>query len=363
MNRVIQDLADRLQHTKDLPPILDDIRDRYPNVHTRRNVLYRMREHLIQQGQRHDDYEAAIKDYDQKLMETISGSSDDLKRILTLREFYRCDLKRQLMVQKKIQVDPHTDVCDPRDRDFYVNLRILPPWVDELCLSRDDVRACHEKTGSTLMKKSCNVLRVENVAAIIRKCRAILMDEGSSPELLALALGTCTGRRLVEIFETGSFRDHVLEKYKATFSGQAKDGLRSIVSVRQDKSREYTIPLLASCGVIQKALHRLRTKLPNRRRLTQAVKQHIHPEMTFHDLRRLYALVSYEVFKPHRFSLSGWVAHVLGHTGIFISAYYTCLQVSGFGNLKRSWVQEDETLSNEYTKKNQGRVDHLQHPR
>ena len=336
-------LADTLEATRDPAALLAEVAAAYPNLHSRRNMIYKTRQELLARNLRDDSYADAIRAQDAALTAESSGSTADLRRIVTLRDFCRCDVKRQLMVQKKIATDPHTDVCDPRDRAFYTGLRILPSWVEAFSMSREEAKQCVRKSNDNLMRRSSEVVRIEDVAGLVRRCRDILKTSERTEEL-AVAVGLCTGRRLIEVMKTGSFKEVAGDKYRAIFSGQAKDGLRSIAAVNRNVSREYTIPLLAKRVDVDRALALVRASPPSARRLSRAVQTIVHHDATFHFLRRLYARITFEVFKPHRYSPSAWTALVLGHDAVFISAYYMCIQISGLGNLRRASTREDHEL-------------------
>jgi hypothetical protein len=49
----------------------------------------------------------------------------------------------------------------------------------------------------------------------------------------------------------------------------------------------------------------------------------------------MYALISYEAFKPHSYGCNGWVSKVLGHHSVGMSVHYTTMQVSGVNRIAR----------------------------
>eukprot|EP00952_Eustigmatos_sp_NYUAD-ZCMA_P014516 56499-Eustigmatos_ZCMA.PRE.1 len=49
-------------------------------------------------------------------------------------------------------------------------------------------------------------------------------------------------------------------------------------------------------------------------KLNAFVKANVHREMTFRDLRTLYLVLTWELFKPHRYGINDWGQRVLGHS-------------------------------------------------
>eukprot|EP00952_Eustigmatos_sp_NYUAD-ZCMA_P005571 24248-Eustigmatos_ZCMA.PRE.1 len=72
------------------------------------------------------------------------------------------------------------------------------------------------------------------------------------------------------------------------------------------------------------------------------VKEHIHPELGFHDMRTLYALLTFEACKPHTYGINGWVGKTLGHAGVSMSVHYTRMQVYGINKIRRHYREATE---------------------
>jgi hypothetical protein len=340
----IRRLTEELLQTEDIKDCLEKVRAQYPNVATRKTVLCRIKMLVLDAGVRHPDFERHMNEQYQFLtqLHRSTGSSDDLCRIVALQNFYKCPLKRQLQIQKKLLIDGATDICSGKDRRFYVNLPIVPTWVNELHLTNEESQNVAANQLAGLRKKSNDVVKVENADELIQKCCNILRDNAPDPCELAVALALCTGRRMVEIFCKGTFEPK--DRYTVLFSGRAKAGLTTIKSMNTDHERRICIPVLASSKKIARGIELLRLyagkdineQEVNRKwckKLNVCVKKLIHPGLGFHDLRTMYVLITFEAFKPHKYGLNGWVAKTLDHVGINISVHYTTMQVFGMNKL------------------------------
>jgi hypothetical protein len=125
----------------------------------------------------------------------------------------------------------------------------------------------------------------------------------------------------------------------------------------EDQCRPYNVPTLATASSIVRSMSKLRGNVGpglqqpvdvNQkwcRKLNAYVRENIHAELTFHDLRTLYALLSYEAFKPHCYGLNGWVCQTLGHACLNMSVHYTRMQVFGVERISRTKNEACEDFS------------------
>lgn len=339
MEARLSEIAINLENTMDVDGCMKNLRELYPNVNTLRNIISKIRKILIHRGVRHRDYEALIDAHRERIRH-------DSSRMSVLDSFVACPLERQVHIQKKLRVDPsfcrHTE-----DRQFFRTLPLFPEYIRSLRLSNHEHHEWTLRSQRSILDGSRDVIKIEDVAGIVMAARRTC-KESTDPQRLAVALAILTGRRMVEIMLKGVMDCHSCSRYVVVFRGQAKTGLTSMVSMEKDEDKAYKIPTLGRGKVICEALERLRrlvgetTKTPADvnskwcRKLNDEVKRSVHPGMTFHDLRTLYALSTFEAFKPHRYSLNGWCSQVLGHTGIGMSVHYTRMQVFGFEKISRS---------------------------
>jgi integrase len=204
-----------------------------------------------------------------------------------------------------------------------------------------------EAQAQKMQELSSSVIRVENADEIVAFARKTLKNADAGASELATALAIATGRRMIEIFQKGQFCEIPGQRYEVRFTGQAKAGLQEVASITHNKPLEYSIPVLAPAGNVIRGVARVRglcrsTTMDAKRinsnfcgRLNAFVKSEIHPELGFHDLRTFYALCSFEAFKPHTYSINGWIGKNLGHSGLNMSTSYTRMQVYGINKVRR----------------------------
>lgn len=349
----IQALATKLILDENLDECLGTIRGMYPNLTSRRSALCKLKAAVIAANIRHKDFASTMEQWKDVIREYVvkeNASPESLKRVKDFQNFQACPVKRQLHVQKKIQLGKGTDFFNfPADLEFVAALQIVPQYVRDIHLDDDETRIVQEQQAQKLQQLSSSVLRIENADDIVAFARTTLKHSNVvvHPCELATALAIATGRRMVEIFQKGQFCEIPGQRYELRFTGQAKAGLQEVASITKNKPLEYCIPVLAPAGNIVRGIAKLRgvcksTTMDAKRinsnycgKLNTFVKTKIHPELGFHDLRTFYALCSFEAFKPHTYSINGWICKNLGHSGLNMSTSYTRMQVYGINKLRR----------------------------
>ncbi len=347
----LQSLASKLMLDENLDACLSTIRDMYPNLASRRSALCKLKTSVIAANLRHRDFDRTIsqwKDVVREFMVAENASPESLKRAKDFQNFQACPVKRQLHIQKKIRIGQGKDFFShPADLEFVAALHIVPEYVLKIHLDDDDMRTVMEAQALKQQQLSSSVIRVENADEIVAFARKTLKSGDAQACELATALAIATGRRMIEIFQKGQFCEIPGQPYEVRFTGQAKAGLQEIASITQNKPLEYSIPVMAPAGAVIRGVARLRgicrsTTMDAKRinsnycgRLNTFVKSTIHPELGFHDLRTFYALCSFEAFKPHTYSINGWIGKNLGHSGLNMSTSYTRMQVYGINKVRR----------------------------
>ena len=347
--KCIQALAMTLVMDHNVDDCLSKIRSMYPNLATRRSSICKLKAAVIATNLRHPDYATTMKAWETSIQKSFDASPAQLQRMQEFYHFQGCCLERQLHVQKKIRLGQGQGFfSDARDTEFVACLKLAPDFVHQLHLDAEDTRAIQDQQAEKMKCLSNSVVRIEHVDEMVAQARRILKNvEKEDPCAVAAAIALTTGRRMVEIFQRGQFTEEPRQKYSLFFTGQAKAGLQEIVGITENKPMAYSIPVLANAGNIVRAVAKLRgahktttmdAKQINSvwcRKLNAYVKKHVHEELGFHDLRTVYALVTYECWKPHTYSINGWICKNLGHTSLSMSVSYTRMQVYGFGKLRR----------------------------
>lgn len=239
-----------------------------------------------------------------------------------------------LVQEKKITVKKGVDHL----RTHYPNLLTLRSTVSrfkkelfsrgidgkDAVLTPDEYAMANKIADANLVRKSKDIVEY-NVEPLFRWARYRLASPSPEDVMdLTVAIAAVTGRRMVEVALEGRF-DFVDDGH-VRFSGQAK--------VR-GKTDAYTIPVLAPAkdvinahkvvlkhfeGLTPTQLNGLHSKALNGQLRTRFPAM---TNLTFHGLRMLYALVTFESERPHRYSINAWGMKVLGHADMQQSIYYT----------------------------------------
>lgn len=268
---------------------------------------------------------------------------------------------------------------------YHPVLRKCPKFVPLICpewLHRFQVQSRHTCKA---MKPSDTMIHIPDMDLFVQWL-IYYMEEGvvspsSSFCQTAILLGICTGRRMSEILGTGRFEvvsDHVLQfrgqvKKRARRGGGGAGGGRSDDG---DSDMAYTVPvffpatrLLAKIEWVQQQVmqtlgmtkkcttspqdDRIRNKI--HQKFTGKLNRALHAEFddeliegtdyTFHDLRAIYAFLSYEFCCPRRagsvacpmMPFPKWMTQVLGHAGATSSLHYNRVHVSSISDQVRDY--------------------------
>lgn len=361
--RKVKDLARELVASQDIDAVLARLRDEYPTLTTRRTAFSMLKAAVLDHRPqpRHAEYPAAMQAWRLGIEEDVvatKGAPASLRRLQEFQAFQDCTLKRQLMLQKKFQLGHGLDFfSDPRDAEQATHIPLLPDYVRRIQLSALEVRTIQEDQARKMRQLASDVVRIDDAEAVVLNARRVLRNAPHETELaLATALAVATGRRMFEIFAKGRFLELPGQRYELRFQGQAKAGLQEMVSLQEDKRLEYTIPVLAPAPLVLQGVQALRDKAASEgmhaktvnsrfcRRLNAFVKTAVHETLGFHDLRTMYALLSFEAFKPHTYSINAWVSKCLGHVGLGMSVSYTRMQLYGIRRIQRHAREAAEDL-------------------
>lgn len=349
----IQAMAKILMEEKNADETMDKLRAMYPNLNTLRGSLCKLKAAVLAANVRPPEYHAAMQTWEDDLKAYAAEHLGDAPSLQRMREFYdfqNCSLKRQLHVQKKIALGQGAGFFSfPEDLAKAATLNVAPDYVHRLHLSAEEMRTVQETQAAKLRCLSNTVVRIENADELVAHARRTLKNAAHENLCgVAAAIALVTGRRMVEIFQRGMFTVDPGHKYRLMFTGQAKAGLQEISGIATNTPMAYSIPVLAHAGNVVKAVATLRerggdtpamdAKKVNSvwcRKLNKYVKTHVHEDVGFHDLRTMFALISYEACKPHTYSINAWICNVLGHQGLGMSVHYTRMQVYGVNKLRR----------------------------
>lgn len=265
-----------------------------------------------------------------KLPAKSSDKAALLKGIEAMHRFNELSLTEKNRVQRTSRVKSFTG--HPKTDELLITLRLFPVYIDDLRITPTEKYAQMAKSRGALESKSSNVWEVQ-ASDLLQRARVILVDDKANAFDIAAALAVLCGRRMVEIFKTGTFETVARQPNTALFGGQVKSSNGS--------EHKYNIPLLAPLVQIKKALARLR-ELKSAKEMTNdevnakwcnsansAASRLLQKKSKFHSLRMLYAVISFHATLPHTRSLNYHVSLVLGHSGLGNSLAYTCIHVTG----------------------------------
>jgi hypothetical protein len=347
MPPALKELAEQLKHHRNTPEVLNELRVVYPKLNSFNTAVNKLRAYLITFEEHHPDYEGRMQELEQELIDTykkslgVDGSGGDqavLNSLKFLYEFKGVPLRRQLHIVKKLRIG-HMHTPSPILQDKVEAVPLLPDYIKSLQITPEEQASVKRSMEEAQDLRSTNVLTIDNPDGLVRSLTSVLRKRTSSTEDLCVAIALLTGRRTIEVLRLGSFATIKAYPRYLVFRGQAKTGLTTIASVTSDETRSYVIPVLcdgallvrrirdvqdqvqAQLGTESYANEKVNQKYSNK--LGKAVKRLVHSSFRFHDLRTLYALITFEAFKPHTFSVNAWIKKVLGHAGLGMSTHYT----------------------------------------
>ena len=221
---------------------------------------------------------------------------------------------------------------------WLISAEIVPKNIQAVRLPDDDMLALRKHR----VEIDTDKLRVDMAEVdgdkMINTLVGMLEKPNAKWSELACGLLLATGRRTIEVLQTGDFyleKDMSSDQAAAVFSGQAKNGV----------SDPYVIPLLCSFSLMKSAFDRLRAAIDTKGMSTAQVNStyrgpiatvlsRIEPEVTPHELRGIYAIATYELMEGKKMSLIGYISRVLGHTTAANAAYYQRIKVNLSGPYK-----------------------------
>ena len=355
----IQKCGEELRSHNNTELTLSQLHEMYPKLTSYQSAINKLRAYLIETEEHHPSYSTSIAGIEQELVARYTeslgpdgkapGDERTLHLIKFLMEFKNIPLRRQINILHKIRLGKMS-LGSSEFESRIKSIQLLPDYVSKVVLSTEEQQAAKERTQEALPERRDNVIKLPLPNTQIRKAVTILRSKEEPFENICVALGLLTGRRTIELLSTGSIEAIPGNPYWAYFRGQVKTGLDNITTATEDVERPYLIPLLATFNLVNKKLCEIQAAIKqqfgelavretlNQRisyKLSRAVKELIHSEFRFHDLRTLYAMITFEAFKPHSFGLNGWVGRVLGHVGLNMSVHYTRMQIGPVSPIAR----------------------------
>jgi Telomere resolvase len=318
-------LAAYVQEKHDSEAVLVFLREKYPKSIS--CYLSEVKRELILLGVVHPLY---TEQYAQVLQRVHALTSEvkgiDRDKLLIaeekLKAFNDMSVICKNAVQRKLCTSSYSGV-DFVDDEIRA-ITVLPEFVSSLKLTGKERAAMKFQATKALESKSSESITVQG-SVLIDQCRKTLNNARANPYDLAAALALLTGRRMVELFSTGSFQPVEGNEQACVFAGQ----------VKKEVDIPYQIPLLASINSINDALQRLRAAkacegLDNRavnakytNSCNSAARRLLGKQHHFHTLRGVYAILAHTCTLPHKLSINSFLSKVLGHQSLNTSLHYS----------------------------------------
>lgn len=320
MTKQIVALANDIVHDRrTAADVVEQLRGAYPNPRSFRNMVILLKSTVIGHNIFHEGYADA--------MNAHGDTINDETRRSELVDFSRKTLKEQLLLQKRCRLYDKRVFTDVRDAAFIAGLEIAPAYLKDIKISDEENIHLKQADSQRLTERSQAVIEV-SVTPILEWAREVLVSENASIDEKVIALAIVTGRRMIEIILHGTFEE--VDENSVRFLGQVKAGLV--------EREAFTIPVLASARDVIRAHEDVRSYFGDEitprqvnslhcNRLNVLVRETIHPDFHFHSLRTLYTLTTFELCRPHTFSINAWGQRVLGHTTIHSSCAYTSMRL------------------------------------
>lgn len=330
----IKNQAELLYRTKDTFGVLQRIRDKYA-LSSFPSQMSRVKEEWFKYDDRHEDYR---KMYNRGLKSLVDQQISE-RHIQQFRDFDDDTIKEQL---RKSRLASSGKLTGSRRTDSAIaNIRILPEYMSDYRLTKDDIAKNNARSEKCLEKRAMNCIVVKDGEAILRKCRQIVKDLKEDTFVIAAATAVLCGRRSIEILKIGHFRPCSRGPFSCMFEGAAKK--------RGLGSEKRSIPLLIKFKYLKPSIDHIRSKLPvddltnseiNSKfshKLGDAAKILMTClETRFHDLRAVYGCITHQLFE-NTCSINIWLKKVLMHDNIDTSVFYSRCKVENLNENLGRW--------------------------
>ena len=319
--------AELLKRSSDPFLVLQNLRDKY-TISSFPSQMCRVKDLWFEYGDRHVNYELAFERGFRELKKQ-GLSSTYLKQY---EEFGRDGMKEQL---RKSRLASSQQLTGSTRTDRAIsNIPILPDYMKDFRLSKDDSVKYNSLASKCLEKRSMNCVEISECDELVRKCNRIVRDPDSHDAFIVVAAcSVLCGRRSIELLKTGIFGPSRSGQYCCEFQGAAKKR-----GCQPDKPTE--IPILVKSKYLLRAIANFRDRIQVEdltntlinskysHKLGDAAKVVVDSlDVRFHDLRMLYGNISHLAFE-NKCSINIWLKKVLMHDTIDTSIFYSRCKIS-----------------------------------
>ena len=333
----IVDQAELLYRTKDTFGVLQRIRDKYA-LSSFPSQMSRVKEEWYKYEDRHEDFEQM---YARGLQSLLDQQVPD-RFISQFRQFKNDTIKEQLRKSKTASAGKLTG--SRRTDGAISKLRILPDYMSDYRLTKDDIARNNQRSEQCLEKRAMNCVVIDDGEVLLSKCRQIVKELSEDAFVIAAAIAVLSGRRSIEILKTGTFhQSESTGPFSCSFEGAAKK--RGLVERKN-------IPLLVKYKYLRLAIRQVRKRIPVEDMTNSEINSKYSHKLgdaakiltmslgtRFHDLRAVYGCITHEVFE-NNCSINIWLKKVLMHDNIDTSVFYSRCKVHNCKSNLGEWVIE-----------------------
>ena len=334
-SRFIVEQAELLYRLKDADVVLENIRNKY-STSSFCSQMSRVKSEWYKFNERHEDFMTTMNsEYDR-----LKRSDVSKKALKELKHYIKDDLLSQ--VKKRRSVKAPDGFSGDENVDFLItSTPLLPEYMDKYQLSPEDRAVSSEISRKSLESRSMDCVIVEDADELLERCKKVIKDLDEDPFYIAACLSVVCGRRSIELLKTGNFQGVEGNDLCCVFSGAAK---KKVICTRLCE-----IPLLMRSKYVIAGLKHIRDRIPcsgfsnsqinskYSHKLGDAAKILMNNlDVRFHDLRCMYGMISFRMFK-HNGSINIWLKKTLLHETLDTSIFYSRCKIEKCETILGTW--------------------------
>lgn len=336
-SRFIVEQAELLYRSKDAELVLENLRNKYATS-SFCSQMSRVKGEWYRFNDRHEDFAATIGSEYERL-KALSGVPR--KALKELKYYMRDDLATQMKKRRSIRTPE--GLSGDEDVDFVISSTpVLPEYMKKYQLSPEDRIVSFEMSRKSLEARSVDCVTVGDADALLETCKNVIKRLEEDPFYIAACLSVVCGRRSIEILRTGNFQGVEGRDLACLFSGAAKKKAMCT-------TRFCEIPLLMKSRHVIAGLKHIRGLIPcsgltnsqinskYSHKLGDAAKILMNDlGVRFHDLRCIYGMVSFKMYK-HDGSINIWLKKALLHETLDTSVFYSRCKIEKCDTILGRW--------------------------
>lgn len=324
-SRFIVEQADLLYRSKDPEVILENIRNKYATS-SFCSQMSRVKSEWYKFNDRHPDFMPTMNEgYDR-----LKKSDVSRKALKELKYYIKDDMAVQMRKRRSLKTPE--GLSGDENVDFFISSTpLLPEYMSKYHLSPEDRIVSSEISRKSLEARSMDCVVVEDADELVETCRKTIKELREDPFYIAACLSVVCGRRSIEILKTGNFQGVEDRDLTCLFSGAAKKKIMC--------TKSCEIPLLIKSKYVIAGLKHIRELIPCEGLTNSQINSKYSHKLgdaakilmnnlgvRFHDLRCIYGMISFRMYK-HDGSINIWLKKALLHDTLDTSVFYSRCKV------------------------------------